>query len=325
MRNRLNAPNKVSLAQEWITTLWLTPYSTAVERKSCTDFSTCYPRNSTPLATNSHVVVPITSDTWFHLCTPGAIPKTWNSDSRWWQTLRNCWAISQWNLAHAYRSSTSLHRTTPRFMEIKIDIALWWLRRSRNATIIHKNWTKPMQIVWKPTGDRLGGICWLLKNSSTIFPRQTSATLSGTILDRWRLPASDLSPGRNSLIRLRPRKLPMSKTRSHSSSINCNNNSSRYRQWTHPPKGPNERSILPSASQATPTDSNPANGYYSNMSHQTAEDNCQDYGPHHWSQQKFSTANILLLNSYTVYLRTGMRASVLNTHKEVTHHSRTRQ
>src|SRR5882757_2567586 len=80
--NAPNAPNEASQAQDRISTRWWTLYGTAAVRKSWTDFWTRYARISTPTATYSHAVDPITSNTRSLFWTPGAITKTRHSDRR---------------------------------------------------------------------------------------------------------------------------------------------------------------------------------------------------------------------------------------------------
>jgi len=182
-----------------------------------------------------------------------------------------------------------------------------------------------MRIVWKLIGDRLGEIYRSMKKSSTIFPGQASATFSRTKLERWRPPAADLTPWTSSSISPRPRKLHMLKTRSHRSSNNSSSNSSRNSLWTHLPKAANEATGHPSPSQPTPpVAASPANREQTSTANHAGEDNCQAYRQHHGSQQKSSKSDVLPATAYDADLRTIRRASALNTHEEVTHHSRTR-
>jgi len=182
-----------------------------------------------------------------------------------------------------------------------------------------------MRIMWKLIGDRLGGIYRSMKKSSTILPGQASATLSRTKLDRWRPPAPDLTPWTSSSIWPWPRKLHMLKTRSHSSSINSSSNSSRHSLRTHLPKVADEAPGHLSPSQPTPlAAASPGNREQTNTANQAAEDNCHAYRQHHGSQRESSKSDILPANAYDSDLWTIRRASALNTHEEVTHHSRTR-
>jgi len=96
-------------------------------------------------------------------------------------------------------------------MGIKINVGWQWSGWYRNTYNLHKNWSEPMQIVWKLIGDRLGGIYRSMKKSSTILPGQASATVSRTKLDRWCQTAADLTPWPSSAIRPRHWKLDMSK------------------------------------------------------------------------------------------------------------------
>jgi len=183
-----------------------------------------------------------------------------------------------------------------------------------------------MRIMWKLIGHRLDGMYRSMKKSSTILPGQASATLSLTKLDQWCPPAEDLIPWINSSIRLRPRKLHMSKTSSHSSSNNSSsNNSSRNSLQTHLPKAANKDTGHPSLSQPTPlAAAYPANQEQTNMANQAAEDHRQAHRQHHGSQEKSSKADVLPADAYDADIRTTRRASALNTHEDVTHCSRTR-
>jgi len=193
-----------------------------------------------------------------------------------------------------------------------------------------KNRSEPMQIVWKPIGDRMGVINRGMNKSSTILPGQAFATLSKTMLDKWRPPEVDLTPWTNSSIRPWPRRLHMSKTWSHSSSNNSsnnnssNNNSSRNSLQTRLPKAANEATGHPSLSQPTPlVAANPVNQDQTDTANQAAEDNRQAYCQHHGLQRKILMADILPANAYNADLGTVRRASALNTHEEVTHNGRT--
>jgi len=118
----------------------------------------------------------------------------------------------------------------------------------------------------------------------------------------------------------------MSKTRSHSSSNNSSSiNSSRNSLWTRHPEAANEAIGHPSPSQPTPPAANPANRDQTDTANQAAEVNPHAYRQHHGSQRKSSKADILPANAYDADLQTKRRASALNTHEEVTHHSRARQ
>jgi len=117
----------------------------------------------------------------------------------------------------------------------------------------------------------------------------------------------------------------MSQTRTNSSSNNSSNNSSRNSLRTRLPKAANEAIGHPSPSLPTPlAAANPANQDQTETANQAAEVNCQAYRQHHGSQRKSSKADILPANAYNADLRTTRRASALNTHKVVTHRSRTR-
>jgi hypothetical protein len=117
----------------------------------------------------------------------------------------------------------------------------------------------------------------------------------------------------------------MSKTRIHSSSNNSSsNNSCRNSLRTHLPKAVHEAIAHPSPSHPTPPAANSANRDQTETANQAAEDNRQAYRQHHVSQRKSSKAEVLPANAYDADLRTTRRASALNTHKEVTHHNRTR-
>jgi len=228
------------------------------------------------------------------------------------------------NPTHAYRTSTSFHKRWPKFMGIRTDDVWRWSCWFRDTSNFHKNWSEPMQIVWKRIGDRLGGIYRSTKKSSTILPGQASATLWRTMLDRWRPPAADLAPWPDSSIRRRPLKLHMSNTRSHSSSNSSSNNSSRNSIRTRLPKAANEATSHPSPRQPTPPAANPANRNRRGTANQVVEDNHQAYRQHHGSQRKSLKADVLPANAYYADLRTTRRASALHTHEEVTQHSRTR-
>jgi len=116
----------------------------------------------------------------------------------------------------------------------------------------------------------------------------------------------------------------MLKTSSHSSSNNSSN-SGRNSLQTHLPKAANEATGHPSPSQPTPpAAASPANREQTNTANQAAEDNRQAYRQHHRSQPKSSKSDVLAANAYDADLRTIRRASALNTHEEVTNHSRTR-
>ena len=162
-----------------------------------------------------------------------------------------------------------------------------------------------MRIVSKLIGDRLGGIYRSLKKSSMILPGQASATLSRIKLDQWCPLVADLTPWTNSLIRPWPRKLHMSKTRSHSSSNNSSNISSRNSLRTRLPKAANEAIGHPSQSQPTPPAAAiPANRDETDTANQAAEDNCHVYHQHDGSQPKSFKADVLLANAYDADLRT---------------------
>jgi len=181
-----------------------------------------------------------------------------------------------------------------------------------------------MRIMWKLIGDRLGGIYGRIKMFSTILPGPASATLSTTMLDQWRLPAAYLTSWMNSLIQPRPRKLHMSKTRSHSSSNSSSSNSSRNSLRTCLPKVANEATGHLSLSQPTPlAAANPANRDQTYTASQVVGDNRQVYRQYHGSQRQSSKADILPTNAYNADLETTRQDSSLNTHEEVTHHSRT--
>jgi len=79
-----NAPNEASQSQDPITTRWLTPYSTAVVRKSQTDLWTRYARGSTATATDSPAVDLIMSNTRSLFWTPSVITKMRHSDRQQW-------------------------------------------------------------------------------------------------------------------------------------------------------------------------------------------------------------------------------------------------
>jgi len=108
--NTLNVPNKARQAQYRIPPRWLTPYGTAAVHKSWTDFSTCYARFSTPTASYSLLVDLIMSNTRSPFWPPGAITKTWHSDRRRTQTLRNGLGTYLRNPAYSHRTSTPFHR-----------------------------------------------------------------------------------------------------------------------------------------------------------------------------------------------------------------------
>jgi hypothetical protein len=131
----------------------------------------------------------------------------------------------------------------------------------------------------------------------------------------------------NFTIRLWPRKLHMSKTRTHSSSTNSSsNNSSRNSLRTWLPKAANAAIGHPSLRQPTPlAAAHPASWDQTKTANQAAEDNRQAYCNDHGSQQKSSKADHLPANDYNADLRTTSRASAHNTHEEVTYRdSRTR-
>jgi len=213
------------------------------------------------------------------------------------------------------------------FMEIRTDDVWRLSHQCMDASNFDKDQSEPMVIVWKLIGDRLGGIFKSMKKSSTILPGQASGTLSRTYLDWWRPPAEDLTPWMNSLTRLWPLKLHMSKTRCQSSrNNNRSSNSSSNSLRTRLPKAASEGTGHPSLSQPTPPAvPNPANRDQTDTAIQAAEDNCQAYHHHHGSQRISSNANDLPANAYDADLRTKRRASALYTHDEVMHrNSRTR-
>ena len=164
-----------------------------------------------------------------------------------------------------------------------------------------------------------------MKKSSTILPGQDSSTLSRTKLNRGRPLAADLTPWTNSSTRPRPRKFHMSKTRSYISNNSSSNNSSRNSLWTPLAKAANEATGHPSTSQPTPpVAANPANRDQTDTANPAVEDNRTASRQHHGSQQQSSKADVPPANAYDADLRTTRRASALNTHEEVTNHSRTR-
>jgi len=172
-----------------------------------------------------------------------------------------------------------------------------------------------MQIVWKLTGDRLGGIYGSVKKSCMILPGQASTTFSGTKLDWWRLPAEDRTPWMNSLIWPRPRKLHMSKTGSHRSCNFSSSNSSR--ESTDSSSKGRKRGYRPSISDPADTTSSGKSGWSDqpDTAIQVAEDNRQAYRPHRGTERKSLKANILLANAYNTDLWTGKRSSALNPHQ----------
>jgi len=257
--NAWNTPKEASEAQDWISTTCLTPYSTVAVRKSWTDFWTLYVPLSTPTATHSHGVDPITSNMRFLYWLPSAVTKTWHLNRRRWQTIRNGRAPYLWTLSHATRTLTSVHTSWPRFMGTRINIECQWLHWSRNKYNLHKNRSAPMRIVWKLIGDRLGGIYRSMKTSSMTLPGQASTTLSRTKLNHWYPAAWELTHFTRSSIRPRPSKLHMLKSLRHSSSNPSTSNSSRNSLRTRLPKAATEVTGHPSLSQRTPQPANPAN------------------------------------------------------------------
>jgi len=134
-----------------------------------------------------------------------------------------------------------------------------------------------------------------------------------------------MTPWTNCSTRPRPRKLHMSKTRSHNSNHSSSNNSSRNSLRTRLPTAANEATGHPSPSQPTPpAAADPANQDQTDTANPAAEDNRQAYPQHHGSQRKSWKANVVPANAYDADLGTKRRASALNTHEEVTHNSRTR-
>jgi len=119
-------------------------------------------------------------------------------------------------------------------------------------------------------------------------------------------------------------ELPMSKTRNHSGRNSGSITSSRNSLHTHLPKAACEATSHPSPGQLTPPAANPANRDQTATANQAAEDNRQVYRQHNGFQLKCLKADALPAYAYNTDLRTTRRASALNTHQEVTHHSRTR-
>jgi len=124
----------------------------------------------------------------------------------------------------------------------------------------------------------------------------------------------------------RPRKLHMSQTRSHCSSIeSSSNNSSRNSLRTPLPKVANEATGNPSVSQPTPPGAaNPANRDEIHKINLTAQVNRQAYRQQHRSQKKSSKDDVPPAYAFDADGRTTRPASDLDTHEQVTHHSRTR-
>jgi len=88
---------------------------------------------------------------------------------------------------------------------------------------------------------------------------------------------------------------------------------------------PNEAIGQPSPGQPTPpAAANQANRDQTDTANQAAEVNRQAHGQHHGSQRTSSKADVQPANSYDADLQSTRRAAALNTHEEVTHHSRTR-
>ena len=125
-------------------------------------------------------------------------------------------------------------------MGIWTDNAWRWSRGCWDPYTINMNWSELMRIVSKLIGHRLGGICRSTKKASTILPGKASATLSRSKLDQDRPPEADLTTWTNYSISPRPRKLHMSKRKSHSSRNNSSNNCSRNSLRAHLPKAANE-------------------------------------------------------------------------------------
>jgi hypothetical protein len=119
-------------------------------------------------------------------------------------------------------------------------------------------------------------------------------------------------------------ELHMSKTTNHSSSNSSSIISSRNSLRTDLPKAANEATSSSSPGQPTPPAANPANRDQTDTANQAAEDKHQVYHQHHGSQWKSSKADSLPAYASDADLQTTRRASALNTHEEVTHHTRTR-
>jgi len=130
--NGWNTPNKAPWAQDRISITWLSLWGSATVQKSGTTFWMCNAEISTPTATNSRAVVPITTNTRSLMLTPGVYIATQHSDKRRWQTRPNRWATYLWNPTYPYTTSTSFHNSCLRFMRTRTDDGWQWSRSGRD-------------------------------------------------------------------------------------------------------------------------------------------------------------------------------------------------